>query len=635
MRRLRHALAAAAATALVLAPAAPAAAADGTIAYVEGTDDGLQILVSVPPDADLDLDEVQVTLDGQPAEASAVLADNDTRVRRTTILAIDTSNSMAGARFDAAKDAALTFVDSVPDDVLVGIVNFDSAVADALAPTTDRDQAREVINSLSLSKKTRLYDGVLSALDLAGNQGQRGVLVLSDGADTSPTPITAVTGAIQESGAFVDVVALEQGSENIGPLEQIAGAGDGQLIEADSEALAAAFAEEARILSSQVLVTAQIPAEVTAGQASIQVTLPSPAGDVTASAYSIIQKQGEAAPAAPEIALPQPREPGFAAPDWLMYAGIGVFAVGLLIGLLLLVPRQPAPLTPAERINTYARTAGTGVDASEPDEDVLATAKQAMAGVLERNTGLDARISHRLEGAGSDLKSSEWLLLHIAIFVGAGALGLLVGRGDPIIGIVFMVFGVFGPWVYLGFRRSRRRKAFNAGLPDTLQLISGSLAAGLSLAQSLDTVVREGAEPIAPEFKRVLVETRLGVTLEDALGGVAQRFESKDFEWVVMAIRIQRQVGGNLAELLDTVAATMRERQYVRRQVAALAAEGKLSAYVLSVLPPGFLLYLVVAQRDYVMPLFTDVRGIVMVSGGGLWLLVGMFWMSKLIKVEV
>ena len=125
-------------------------------------------------------------------------------------------------------------------------------------------------------------------------------------------------------------------------------------------------------------------------------------------------------------------------------------------------------------------------------------------------------------------------------------------------------------------------KAFNEGLADTLQLISGSLSAGLSLAQSVDTVVREGMEPIADEFKRVLVETRLGVPLEAALQGVAERMGSKDFEWVVMAIRIQREVGGNLAELLNTVGATLRERDYLRRQVQTLAAEGKLSATFLA-----------------------------------------------------
>ena len=219
--------------------------------------------------------------------------------------------------------------------------------------------------------------------------------------------------------------------------------------------------------------------------------------------------------------------------------------------------------------------------------------------------------------------------------VAAGAVGLLLGQGNIVIGLVFMAVGTIGPWFYLGFRRSRRRKKFNAALPDTLQLMSGSLAAGLSLSQSVDTIVREGIEPVSSEFKRVLVETRLGVPLETALDGVAERFESKDFEWVVMAINIQRQVGGNLAELLDTVAATMREREYLRRQVASLSAEGRMSAMVLSALPPGFLFYLLFANRDYVMPLFTDVRGLVMLVGATVWLMVGVFWMSKLVKVEV
>ncbi len=168
-----------------------------------------------------------------------------------------------------------------------------------------------------------------------------------------------------------------------------------------------------------------------------------------------------------------------------------------------------------------------------------------------------------------------------------------------------------------------------------MQLISGSLSAGLSLAQSIDTVVRDGTEVIATEFKRVLVEVRLGVPLEDALDGVASRYESKDFEWVVMAIRIQRQVGGNLGELLDTVAGTMREREYIRRQVSALAAEGKLSAVVLAALPPVFMAYLFFSQRDYVMVLFTDPRGIMILVGSVLWLSIGVFWMSKLVKVEV
>ena len=117
--------------------------------------------------------------------------------------------------------------------------------------------------------------------------------------------------------------------------------------------------------------------------------------------------------------------------------------------------------------------------------------------------------------------------------------------------------------------------------------------------------------------------------------GVARRFESKDFGWAVMAIRIQRQVGGNLAELLTTVAATMRERQYLRRQVGALSAEGRLSAWVIGSLPPIFLLYLLLTNRSYLSPLFHDPRGVVILIGAGIWFTIGVWWMSRIVKVEV
>ena len=189
--------------------------------------------------------------------------------------------------------------------------------------------------------------------------------------------------------------------------------------------------------------------------------------------------------------------------------------------------------------------------------------------------------------------------------------------------------------MWLGLKRSRRRKKFGTGLPDTLQLMAGSLTAGLSLAQSIDTIVNEGSEPISSEFRRVLVETRLGVSLETALEGVAERFDSKDFAWVVMAINIQRRVGGNLAELLETVAGTIREREYMRRQVAALAAEGKLSAFVLGGLPPLFFIYLLFTRYEYIATLFKEPLGWLMLGGSVMILGIGAFWMSRIVKVEV
>ena len=307
--------------------------------------------------------------------------------------------------------------------------------------------------------------------------------------------------------------------------------------------------------------------------------------------------------------------------------------------VIMLAPRKQVALSASDRVSKYTQSlsgAGAGDGGPLLDTDVtFASAKETAANVLRRNKDLDHRISVRLQGAGSELKSAEWLLIHGAFFFVSGLFGLLIGGGNLLVGFLFLAGGAFGPWLYLGFRRSRRRKAFNSGLPDTLQLMSGSLAAGLSLAQSVDTIVREGSEPISSEFRRVLVETRLGVSLEDAMEGVAERFDSKDFEWVVMAIKIQRQVGGNLAELLDTVAATMREREYVRRQVSALAAEGKLSAWVLGCLPPLFMLYLLLTNYDYVIVMFQEPLGWAMLAGAATILAVGVFWMSRLVKVEV
>ena len=326
----------------------------------------------------------------------------------------------------------------------------------------------------------------------------------------------------------------------------------------------------------------------------------------------------------------------------LMYAGLGGLGLGLLVLLVLAVPRE-RKLTAEQRVAQYAARAHqsgpTGSTSpilpTAPEESVVQSAKSAAAKVLKRNRGLENKIALRLEGAGSSWRPAEWLLFHAGIFLVACVLGLLIGGGNLVLGLIFMALGAIGPWFYLGFRFRRRKRKFERFLPDTLQLMSGSLAAGLSLAQSVDTIVKDGTEPVASEFRKVLIETRLGLSLETALQGVADRFQSEDFDWVVMAINIQRQVGGNLAELLNTVAGTIREREYMRRQVAALAAEGKLSAMVLGGLPPLFLVYLMLANHAYVWVLFTRPIGIAMLCGGAMILSVGVFWMSRIVKVEV
>ena len=136
-------------------------------------------------------------------------------------------------------------------------------------------------------------------------------------------------------------------------------------------------------------------------------------------------------------------------------------------------------------------------------------------------------------------------------------------------------------------------------------------------------------------MRRAIIEARLGVQMETALEAVATRMKSIDFSWVVMAIRIQREVGGNLAEVLTTVAATMRERERLRRQVSSLSAEGRLSAWILGALPVVFTLFLLLTRPDYLAPLFNTPLGLVMLTVASILLIVGILWLVKLVKVEV
>ena len=199
-------------------------------------------------------------------------------------------------------------------------------------------------------------------------------------------------------------------------------------------------------------------------------------------------------------------------PGWALYAGLGALGLGLLGVLTMAVPVE-REMTTEERVSRY--TSGIAPGLAVRQEDNLATAKSAAQSLLKRNKSLEMRIAARLEAAGSQLNASEWLLLHTGIMLAAGFLGTVIGGGSLGIGLLFLAFGAIGPWFYLGFRKRRRRKAFGAALPDTLQLMAGSLSAGLSLAQSIDTIVNEGVEPIASEFRRVLVEARLGVSSRD------------------------------------------------------------------------------------------------------------------------
>jgi tight adherence protein B len=645
MTRLLTRLLTVVATAVLVGVVAPGASADetgpsGRVDHVENSGSEVQALFSVPglaPDVDPDPASVQVTFDGQPLDASAEVQTDAEAVKRTSILTLDVSESMTGAPFDAAKAAALAYIDTAPPDVYIGLVTFASSVETVTEPTQDHDVLRGAIDSLALTRETRLYDGVMQSLDVAGTDGQRTILLLSDGRDTGgDNTIEDVLSASKHADVRIDAVGLNQELTSDSELSKISAATSGTVTStSDFDQLKAVFAAEADDLAKQMLVTFDPPSDLDGSQGTLVISVDADGTRYDDQAFVTLPEGGKAADLSPQYSE---TDSSFALGGTWLLAGIGCLFGGLALllvfGLNQLAPKSATPMQ--QQLSLYTVHGMRRAEPPRPISEAVDLKQTAVniADHLAVRGDLEDRIAKKLDAGGLKLKPAEWLLLHAGIFFISPVVGFLV-TGKVLVALLLLALGAVLPWFYLSFRASRRIKAFNGGLAETLQILAGGLQAGLSLSQAVDTIVKEGSEPIASEFRRAIIEQRLGVEIEDSLETVAERMESIDFKWVVMAIRIQREVGGNLAELLLNVSATLREREYLRRQVAVLSAEGRLSAWILGGLPPLFVTYLTLTRPTYVAPLYNTTLGWIMIGLMITMEAVGAFWLKKSVKVEV
>jgi Flp pilus assembly protein TadB len=512
---------------------------------------------------------------------------------RGVVVLLDTSGSMAPDRIVVARQAIVTYVSSLPADVQVGLVAFSSQPSLVLAPTTDRNAVAGALNQLQAKGDTSLFDAVPVGLSALQGITERRMVIVSDGEDTvSKSTVDAAVAAVAAAGVPTDVIGFQYSDQ---ALSRIATAGGGRLLTAsDTGALAAAFAALA--------VPSSVPPPPTA------VATPEPA------------------PAPAPVAVPAP-VPG---QNWLAGTLIaGTFLVVFFVVMMLLTPRRSAAGRKLERhLEHYGAQEPEVQEESQAAQTAVVWTRRVMSDVTAE------RLADRLDLAGIKASPAEWTLLRICASAGLAALFTLVTTwwiGIPL--------GALGGWLLTALavrmRTSKRRAAFADQLPDVLQLVASSLRSGFSLAQSIDAVVRDDTQPTAGEFSRALAATRIGAELEDALDRVALRMRSADLSWVVMAVRIQRQVGGNLAEVLMNTVTTMRDRSQTRRHVRALSAEGRLSAYVLVGLPiflAGFLFWF---RAEYMQPLYTTLIGIVMLTCAAVLVVLGSLWMRKLVRVEV
>jgi tight adherence protein B len=310
-------------------------------------------------------------------------------------------------------------------------------------------------------------------------------------------------------------------------------------------------------------------------------------------------------------------------PTILLVGGVAALAAGLLALTLVVVPVGPARV-PLSRLDPTvapeaSALAGAGAAAGAAVEKALVKRGRLAAGVVA------------LERAGMTTTLPNFVLAVGLWTVVAAAAGVLVG--GPLVGLLMLGVVPLGARLLVKVKAGRRQAAFADQLDDSLQLMASSLRAGHSLLRAVDAVSQDAVSPTGEEFARIVNETRVGRDLGDSLDEVAERMGSDDFTWVAQAIAIHREVGGNLAEVLDAVGHTIRERNQIRRQVKALSAEGKLSAIVLGALPFAIIGFISMTNPGYLAGFTESAAGYGMMAAIVVLMLLGGFWLKKTVAI--
>jgi tight adherence protein B len=286
-----------------------------------------------------------------------------------------------------------------------------------------------------------------------------------------------------------------------------------------------------------------------------------------------------------------------------------------------------------ERYAEFGERAESGPRPKKNLRDVLDGVTDSLNQVMARSSRT-GKLAESLARADLKLKSSEWVLG----VAGAGVLlGLLLWLRfqNP----VFLLVGPPAMWMVSGVAlrilQAKRIRAFDKQLGDTIVLLSNALKAGYSFAQAVNTVSKSASPPIADEFARATREMALGISVDDALNHMVKRNMSEDFDLMVTAVQIHRVVGGNLAEILDTIAHTIRERVRIKGEIRTLTAQARASGWIITLLPIGLAAVLTVISPDYFTPMFHETLGIVMLAMGGFSMLIGFALIQKIVKIEV
>jgi tight adherence protein B len=331
----------------------------------------------------------------------------------------------------------------------------------------------------------------------------------------------------------------------------------------------------------------------------------------------------------------------------LAIAGVAAFAI-ILIAVGIAMSGGGSGVN--ARLERYAATRQEKPETS--GQGGIAEAFQASQAMAQLNKVVEQRdfganLAREIARADLRLKVSEYLVIWAGCIVGVPIAMILLSvvlptLRNPLLLLIGAAVGFFLPRLWLSRRKSSRLGAFDKNLPDTITLIANALRAGSSFLQAIELVVRESRPPISTEFGRVIREVNLGLAFDTALENMVRRVRSDDLELMATAISIQHTVGGNLAEILDSIAFTIRERVRIKGEIRTLTAQQRLSGYVVGFLPIALAGFLFIAAPGFMSPMFDNrvsliglPGGVLILAIGGFAMFIGFMLIRKIVDIEV
>jgi tight adherence protein B len=580
-------------------------------------------VLTLPKDQKLTIHDVSVTENGGSVlDPTLVPASRANAKTFGVVLVLDTSYSMTGKPIAAAVKAEQAFAAKRNPNEQLGLIEFNKDTNVTLPLTTDAAKIDKALATPpQIAVGTHLYDAVAKAETMLSDAriGSGSIVLLSDGADTGSTKtLSQVAGDAVVAGTKIYTVGLADSSYKPGTLKALAAAGHGEYAEAKAQDLTPLFNQLSEQISNEYLL--QYKSLISANKPV----------RVKVSVHNVgLATAGYRTPALPaSITTPKPYHPSIGSRIWsspitmLLIALLAASVIALLVIALLQPKRSGLPARMAEFVSIR--------DLQRDKGEATAAAGEAEAGVQK---DWWTRFEETLEIAEIDIEP-EWIVAGTIVATLLTFLLIYLATGSLWWSLLALVIPYLSrEWVLRTL--ARRRNKFAEQLPDALQVIGSALRSGHSFAGALAVVVESSSEPMKSEMQRVVADEQLGVPVQDSLNVVAKRMASRDVEQLALVAQLQREAGGDAAEVIDTVAGTVRERFDLKRLIQTLTMQGRMSRWIVTALPIVVVLAVRFENPHYFHPLTSTLGGrIILILAAG-WAIAGSFVIKRIVEIEV